>query len=215
MCTFGVLGLSCEATRPRSRRGFTRQPKSPNVHIRAPRRFKHHQNSTRRPPEREERVKIVAGEGRKRAKFWAVLGRMGPGKDGPGKGGLGKGGLVEGGGPGEREVRRNTQILDTPTKISNSTTPKKTKTHTTHTTHTQHNTQHTHTQIGQKWIGQNWPAKHSGQKWIGQKWIGQVGHHRPGKGGPGKGGPGEGRSGGRAVRGKGGPGEPNMTEPKP
>ena len=44
MCTFGVLGLSCEAPAapkppqkdwnpPRSRRGFTPQPESPNVHI--------------------------------------------------------------------------------------------------------------------------------------------------------------------------------------
>ena len=32
---------------------------------------KHHQNSTRRPPERHKKSETVAGKGRKRAKFWA------------------------------------------------------------------------------------------------------------------------------------------------
>ena len=53
------------------RRGFTRQPESPNVHISGPRRFKHHQNSTQGPQERERRMKIVAEEGKRSAKFWA------------------------------------------------------------------------------------------------------------------------------------------------
>ena len=57
---------------PRSRRGFTRQPESPNVDISGSRRFKHHQNPTRRPPERErEKAKMGAGVGKKSAKFWA------------------------------------------------------------------------------------------------------------------------------------------------
>ena len=42
-------------------RGFTRQPESPNVHISGSRRFKHHQNSTKGPQEKEERMKTVAG----------------------------------------------------------------------------------------------------------------------------------------------------------
>ena len=45
-------------------------PRTPNVHISGPRRFKHHQNSTKEPQERERRKKIV-GEGKKSAKFWA------------------------------------------------------------------------------------------------------------------------------------------------
>ena len=47
MCTFGLFGC-CKA------------------HIGGPRRSKHHQNSTRRPPrEREKRMKMVAGDGKK------------------------------------------------------------------------------------------------------------------------------------------------------
>ena len=45
-------------------------PRTPNVHIGA-RRFKHHQNSTKDAPERAERKKNVAREGKKSAKFWA------------------------------------------------------------------------------------------------------------------------------------------------
>ena len=43
-------------------------PRTPNVHKSRPRNFKHHQNSTRRPP-REKKMKIVAGEGKKREIF--------------------------------------------------------------------------------------------------------------------------------------------------
>ena len=50
-----------------SRRGFTRQPESPNVHNSRARRFKHHQNSTKRPPrERRKKEKLWAGEGKKK-----------------------------------------------------------------------------------------------------------------------------------------------------
>ena len=103
-------------------------------------------------------------------------------------------GAPEGWGPRRvgwrRGVRGSTQILDTPTKIlnttpqhDNATTPQHHNTHenknahnTTHTTHTttHNNTHNTHTtQIGQKWIGQNWPAKHDAPKWIGHNLIGQ------------------------------------------
>ena len=50
------------------RRGFTRQPESPNVHTWS---SKHHQNSTRRHPEREEKNEILRREREKRAKFRA------------------------------------------------------------------------------------------------------------------------------------------------
>ena len=47
-------------------------PRTPNVHISGPRRFKHHQNFTKRPP-REGRKKEKCGRrGKKKsAKFWA------------------------------------------------------------------------------------------------------------------------------------------------
>ena len=46
-------------------------PTTPNVHIRGSRRFKHHQNSTRRPPEREKKNENEGREKEKNAKFWA------------------------------------------------------------------------------------------------------------------------------------------------
>ena len=57
--------------RLRGRRGFTRQPEnSKRAHLRAGLR-KHHQNSTRRHPEREtKRAKTGAGEGKNSATFW-------------------------------------------------------------------------------------------------------------------------------------------------
>ena len=59
--------------RPQSRRGFTRQPEnSKRAHFRAL-AFKNTTKIQRKDPqESEERMKIVAGEGKKRAKFWAV-----------------------------------------------------------------------------------------------------------------------------------------------
>ena len=69
MCMFGVLGLSCASPGgPEGRRGFTRHTESPNVLISGPRCFKHHQNSTRRPPEREKERKW-GREGKKARNF--------------------------------------------------------------------------------------------------------------------------------------------------
>ena len=59
--------------RPRSRPGFTRQPESPNVDIFGPQPSKNTTKIQREDPqEKEEIMKIVAGESKKRAKFWAV-----------------------------------------------------------------------------------------------------------------------------------------------
>ena len=66
-----ALWLSCETPAASGPPWLAHDsPRTPNVHIRAPRRFKHHQNSTRRPPERHKKSEMVAGEGKKRAKFW-------------------------------------------------------------------------------------------------------------------------------------------------
>ena len=43
-------------------------PRTPNVHISGPRRFKHHQNSTRKPPEREEKNEFCGGTGKNKAR---------------------------------------------------------------------------------------------------------------------------------------------------
>ena len=73
MCTFGVLGLSCAnpgGPKPPGLHTTAREPK--RAHFRAPALQKHHQNSTRRHPERHKKSETVAGKGEKRAKFWAV-----------------------------------------------------------------------------------------------------------------------------------------------
>ena len=64
--SLGVLSLNLG--------GFTRQPENSFVHISGPRRFKHHQNSTNRHPDRHKKSEMVAGEGKKSAKFWAPQG---------------------------------------------------------------------------------------------------------------------------------------------
>ena len=56
---FGAAGASLNSQR------------TPNVHICGLRRFKHHQNSTRRPPGREK-SENGSGRGGKNAKFWAL-----------------------------------------------------------------------------------------------------------------------------------------------
>ena len=70
MCPFGLSDCRVKPRRLRGRRGFTRQPESPNV---LP-RFKHHQNSTRRPPERDRKKSEHGGERgkKKNAKCWAT-----------------------------------------------------------------------------------------------------------------------------------------------
>ena len=57
MCTFGVLGLSCEARAA---------PKPPGLTFQGLALQTHHQNSTKGPQEREEKTKIVVGEKKKR-----------------------------------------------------------------------------------------------------------------------------------------------------
>ena len=50
-------------------------PRTPNVHT-GPQHFKHHQNSTRRPPEREEKNEFCGGTGKKKARHPAVCGSI-------------------------------------------------------------------------------------------------------------------------------------------
>ena len=66
MCTFGVLGLLCETPA----RLWGRLHKTARTHLR-PRRFKHNQNSTRRPPREGRKKEHCGGRGEKSAKFWA------------------------------------------------------------------------------------------------------------------------------------------------
>ena len=58
-------------------------PRTPNVRISVPRRFKHHQNSTRRHPERHKKSEMVAGEGKKKARNFGPSTLPGPRPSGP------------------------------------------------------------------------------------------------------------------------------------
>ena len=70
-------GCHVKPRRPRSRRGFTRQPESPNrAHLRVP-VFTKTKIPRENPPEKEERMKIVAGEGKKKER---KFGRSGGGR---------------------------------------------------------------------------------------------------------------------------------------
>ena len=62
-----VLGLSCKAPAALGPPGL--HTTAPNVHVSGPQRFKHHQNSTRRHPERDKKSEN-GQEREKSAKFW-------------------------------------------------------------------------------------------------------------------------------------------------
>ena len=83
MCAFGVLWLSCEAPAARSG-GATGVPhdnqRAQTCTFERPGLQKHHQNSTRRPPERDKKSEMVAGE-RKKSE---ILGYPGEGPSGGG-----------------------------------------------------------------------------------------------------------------------------------
>ena len=74
----------------KSHRGFTRQQVSPNVYN-WHRRFKHHQNSTRRPPERDKKSETGRGEGVKKGRNFGRSSGVGS-RGGDPKAGVPKGG---------------------------------------------------------------------------------------------------------------------------
>ena len=84
------LSWVSSAPKPPGLHTTAREPK--RAHFRAP-TFKNTTKIQREDPqEREERKKIMAGEGKKRAKCWAVRRRALPVGGGPGEGGPGEGG---------------------------------------------------------------------------------------------------------------------------
>ena len=76
MCAFGVLGLSCEARAAPKPPGL-HSPRAQTCTFKGSGLQKHHQNSTRRHPERHKKSEMVAGEGKKSE----ILG--GPAEGGP------------------------------------------------------------------------------------------------------------------------------------
>ena len=88
MCTFGVLGLSCASPGGPVWWAAGVSPDSPRVQtctFQGSCLQKHHQNSTRIHPEREEQNEFCGGRGKKKSKFWAVPGRAVPGRAVPGR----------------------------------------------------------------------------------------------------------------------------------
>ena len=73
----------------RGRRGFTRHPRVQTCTFKGS-GLQKHQNSTRRHPERHKKSEMVAGEGKKSAKFCAVRRRGVQWRGGPAEGGPGK-----------------------------------------------------------------------------------------------------------------------------
>ena len=74
MCTFGLSGCRVKPRRPHQtgRRGsHTTARELQTCTFQGTCASKHHQNSTRRPPERHRNSETEAGKGRKSAKFWA------------------------------------------------------------------------------------------------------------------------------------------------
>ena len=69
MCTFGLSGCRVKPRRPHQTgpAGLAHDsPRTPNVHISGPRRFKHHQNSTKKTKREEKRIKNCGGRGKKK-----------------------------------------------------------------------------------------------------------------------------------------------------
>ena len=71
MCTFGLSGCRVKPRRPHQTGppGLAHDsPRTPNVHISGPRRFKHHKNSTKRPQEREKEARKLWRRREKKAR---------------------------------------------------------------------------------------------------------------------------------------------------
>ena len=74
MCTFGLSGCRVKPRRPHQTGppGLAHDsPRTPNVHIWTPWRFKHHQNCTKGAQERKKKENCCGRREKKSAKFWA------------------------------------------------------------------------------------------------------------------------------------------------
>ena len=81
MCTFGLLGCRVKPRRPHQTGppGLAHDsPRTPNVHISGPRRFKHHQNSTQGSQEREKEERKLWRRSEKKARNFGLPTLRGP-----------------------------------------------------------------------------------------------------------------------------------------
>ena len=154
MCTFGLSGCLVKPPRPNSRRGFTRQPESPNVDMSGSRPPKNTTKIPRKDPlrererERESRkTENCRGRGGKKRNFV-----------------LSGGGGVRGRGPKswtntQTDAHRQTHTdRHTQTDTHRQThTDRHTQTDTHRQTHTDRHTQQTHTTHTKSTIWANWP----------------------------------------------------------
>ena len=140
MCTFGVLWLSCASPGGPEAAGVSHDnQRAQTCTFEGPGVQKHHQNSTRRHPEREEKNEFCGGRGKKKERNFG----------GPWEGRSRGRGVPRKGGP-------NQTLKPTPTHETLSETVKLVP---THTDNTQHNTtQHTtHNKSNSFWPKSVWP----------------------------------------------------------
>ena len=180
MCTFGVLGFSCEAPAAPKPPGFhttAREPK--RAHLRVPVFTKTTKIQRENNQWETKRAKFVAGDGKKSAKFWAVRWRG-----------------VRWRGVRRKVVQTNNHTTNTnhnhnkqqqtphepqpqtPHGPQQQTTNnhKKQQTHSkTHTNTQQHQPQHNTTQHRQNWIGQNGLAKMGWPNGLAKNGLAKIG----------------------------------------
>ena len=104
MCTFGVLGLSCASPGGPvwwGRRGFTRQPESPNVHISGYRPSKTPTKFNERTPRERKKNENCGGRREKKSEILGGPAEGCPAEGCPTEGCQGEGGVQVRGGPVE------------------------------------------------------------------------------------------------------------------
>ena len=100
MCTFGVLGLSCASPGGPvwwGRRGFTRQPESPNVHISGPPALQTPPKFHERTPRERKKKENCGGRREKKREILGCPAEGCPAEGCPAEGGSPEGGSPEGG----------------------------------------------------------------------------------------------------------------------
>ena len=214
MCTFGLSGCRVKPRRPHQTGppGLAHDsPRTPNVHISGHRRFKHHQNSTKKTKRDGKRIKNCGGRGKKSAKFWAPTVRAptlraptlrGPTTSGPHFfwvcplspwGDPPRGPHPSGAPPFGGPTLRGSTLRGSTLRGSHfffvwpPTLRGPTMTQKYYPKNWIGQNWIGQNWIGQNWIGQNWPGQnHDGQKKIGQNWIGQNWSNQDGQNGIGQ-----------------------------
>ena len=153
------------------RRGFTRQPESPNVRVPA---FKHHQNSTRRPPREGRKERNRGGRGKKERNFGAVRRRAVRHGSGPHRGGVQPPTTTTNNQQppttNNQQPTTNNQQPTTNNQQPTTNNQQPTTNNTTTTRNNKHNTKHTLAQNGMA-AKMDWPKMALTKKWPNHKQL--------------------------------------------